>query len=93
MLLAESRKNPLAMAIGFLMLNGSSGEASLKVFEGSTCGPVGAEQLPRDGHRTTGSLRLTQSLLATSRNHLRYLGRRFKGGRRLGSFYYMGICI
>lgn len=43
MFLAEFRKNLLVMVIGFFMLNGSSGEVFLKVFEGSICGLVGVE--------------------------------------------------
>lgn len=54
MILGETRNNPLAMAIGLLMLDGRGGEASLKVFESSTCGPVGAQQPPRDGASTAG---------------------------------------
>lgn len=56
MLRGEPRNNPLAMVIGFLMLGGSSGEAALKVLEGSTGEPL------RDAAGTVGCQGLIENL-------------------------------
>lgn len=38
--LGEAQNSPLVLVIGFfVLLGGSSGGVSLKIFEGSTCGP------------------------------------------------------